>query len=642
MEPAAATRQAVALMAAPPATVRPILESRMPASSASLLRRSPRLHPLAACLAAALLMPAGHAGVRSAAVHGTVQVSNCDDAGPGSLREAVAAAADGDVVALGGLGCDTITLSSGPIAIAVANLSLVGPGREALAISGGDGQRVFDHGGSGTLSLAGLTVTHGAAADGGGCIRSAGHLVLDEVTVSSCAAGTPDAVGIAGGGASVAGNATLTGASFLDNRADGTQRVRGGALAVGGTLEATASRFTGNRAYSHDASGGSSTQNIAEGGAIHVLADAELIDSTISGNTAQSDTYEVFGGGLAVGSHPDGAAGSLELLRTEVSGNTVVSGCPVCAPQGGGIAAVGITRLRRSAVNGNTVGSAGLYGGAGGLRVFDAASTEIIDSTISGNHADSAGGGLIGPSQGYLTLDGSLVAGNFAGNQGGTEEGGGGVLCFSCTVQVSSSTISGNTAEANGGGIGILFGEYAPGTSTVVDSTISGNLGAEGGGFMLDGGRLRVSNSTIAFNQAGTRGAGISGTEYAYAIELQSSIIADNATGGATNNVWAFPDTVSGAGNLIPNAPGLPAAMPADTLTADPLLLPLADNGGPTATHALAGDSPALDAGSNPAGFEFDQRGKGHPRVVGSATDIGAYEREAADDDTIFRNGFDA
>ncbi|MBO9664383.1 right-handed parallel beta-helix repeat-containing protein [Dokdonella sp.] len=616
----------------------------MPVPSASLLRRRAlRLHPLVACLAAALLMPSGHAGVRSAAVHGTVQVSTCDDAGPGSLREAVAAAADGDVVELGGLGCDTITLSSGPIGIGVANLSLVGPGREGLTISGGDAQRVFDHAGNGTLSLSGLSVAHGTAADGGGCIRSAGSLALDDVVVSSCVAGTPDTADVAGGGASVAGNATLTDADFLDNRADGTQRVRGGALAVGGSLRATTSRFTGNRAHSHDASGGNPMQNLAEGGAIHVLADAELVDSTISGNTAQSDTFEVFGGGLAVGSHPDDVAGSLELLRTEVSGNTVVSGCPVCAPQGGGIAAVGITRLRRSVVLDNTVGSTGFYGGAGGLRVFDAASAEIIDSTISGNHADSAGGGLIGPSEGYLTLDGSLVTDNFAGNQGGTQEGGGGVLCFSCTIQVSSSTVSGNTAEANGGGIGILFGESAPGTSTVVDSTISGNVGAEGGGFMLDGGRLRVSNSTIAFNLASTRGAGISGTEYAYAIELQSSIVADNATGGAANNVWAFPDTVEGANNLIPNAPGLPASMPADTLTGDPLLLPLADNGGRTPTHALGEGSPAIDAGNNTLGLVFDQRGEGYAREVGAAADIGAFEQQPpGPDDVIFRDGFDA
>lgn len=602
-----------------------------------------RLRPLAACLVAALLMPAGNAAVRSASVRGSLQVSNCDDSGAGSLRETIAAAGDGDVVDLGSLTCDTITLGSGAIGIGVADLSLTGRGRKQLTISGGDSDRVFDHTGSGTLSLSGLTVTHGFGVEGGGCIRSAGSLALNDVTVSACAAGTPQTADVAGGGASVAVNATLTDAHFLDNQADGNLRVRGGALTVGGSLQASDSTFTNNRAHSHEVAGGSAFQNIVEGGAVHVLADAELVDSMISGNAAQSDTYEVFGGGLAVGSNPDDTAGSLDLLRSEVSDNTVVSGCPVCAPQGGGIAAVGITRLRQSVINGNAVGSAGFYGGAGGLRVFDAASLEIERSTISGNHADSAGGGLIGPSQGYLTLDASRVTNNFAGNQGGTHEGGGGVLCFSCTIQISSSTVSGNTAEANGGGVGILFGEYAPGTSSIINSTISGNVGDEGGGFMLDGGRARISNSTIAFNQANLRGAGISGSEYAYEIELQSSIVANNATGADANNVWAYPDTVSGAGNLIPNATGLPAAMPTDTLTADPLLLPLADNGGGLPTHALGEGSPALDTGNNALGLVFDQRGDGFPREVGAAADIGAFEQPPPDtSDVIFRDGFDA
>jgi hypothetical protein len=106
--------------------------------------------------------------------------------------------------------------------------------------------------------------------------------------------------------------------------------------------------------------------------------------------------------------------------------------------------------------------------------------------------------------------------------------------------------------------------------------------------------------------------------------------------------VWAFPDTVSGASNLVPNAPGLPAEMPGDTLTADPQLLPLANNGGLTPTHALAAGSVALDAGNNAIGLVFDQRGDGYLREVG-APDIGAFEQQSPEDgDLIFRDGFDA
>ena len=62
----------------------------------------------------------------------------------------------------------------------------------------------------------------------------------------------------------------------------------------------------------------------------------------------------------------------------------------------------------------------------------------------------------------------------------------------------------------------------------------------------------------------------------------------------------------------------------------DPLLGALADNGGPTKTHALLPGSPAIDAGPNPLtpfpGSDFDQRGDGYARVVAGIVDIGAFE----------------
>jgi hypothetical protein len=157
---------------------------------------------------------------------------------------------------------------------------------------------------------------------------------------------------------------------------------------------------------------------------------------------------------------------------------------------------------------------------------------------------------------------------------------------------------------------------------------------------MLDGGNASFSNSTIAFNAASIRGAGISAGEYTYQIDLQSTIVSNNLTGADANNVWAFPETVNGANNLVPNAGG-PAEMPADTITADPLLLALADNGGATPTHALDTGSAALDAGNNAIDLVFDQRGEGYAREVGTAADIGAYEQQAGTGDVIFADGFE-
>jgi hypothetical protein len=603
-----------------------------------------RLHPLAACLAAALMMQAGAAVV--AAPRGSLAVSTCDDAGSGSLRDVVATAASGDVIDLTGLGCPSITLSSGAIVIAasVDSLTIQGPDAAVLTLSGNDNDRIFEHQGSGTLTLSGLSLTHGRASDSGGCILADGNLALIDVTVIACAAGAPDVAGNSGGAAAVLGNVTLDNTRFTDNTLDGTLRVRGGALAAGGSFTATTSVFSGNHATSHAVDGSSPFDNIVEGGAIHALGDAELTDSTVSGNTASSDTYEVFGGGINVGSHVDNVVASLDLLRSTVSDNSASSTCDVCAPQGGGIAANGITALRQATLTGNTVGSTNHYGGGGGLRVFHAPSVEISRSTISANHADSAGGGLIAAEQGVLSIDASTIADNFAGNQGSTDEGGGGVLCLGCSVQLSSSTVSGNVAEYAGAGVAIRYGDYAPAPSTIIDSTISGNSsGDEGGGLFLDGSETHISNSTIAFNQAASRGAGISATEYTYQLELQSTLVSNNLTAGDANNVWAFPDTVSGANNLVPNAPGLPGEMPDDTLVGDPLLQPLADNGGATQTHALGVGSPAIDAGNDAIGLVFDQRGDGFPREVGAVADIGAFEQQAAaDPDLIFKTGFEA
>jgi hypothetical protein len=69
------------------------------------------------------------------------------------------------------------------------------------------------------------------------------------------------------------------------------------------------------------------------------------------------------------------------------------------------------------------------------------------------------------------------------------------------------------------------------------------------------------------------------------------------------------------------------------------MLLPLADNGGPTRTHALRAGSPAEDAGNNASGDPSDQRGTGFPRVIGPSADIGAFE--GVDADAIFFDGFD-
>jgi len=607
------------------------LEFHMKPISPRFRTRVLRRRHLAAGLALALAAPLAAAAT----------VTNCDDSGAGSLRDAIAGAASGDTIDFTGLGCNAIVLTGGALSVPLADLIVQGPGSASLSISGNDASRVFDHTGSGTLDLRGLTLTHGHASGDGGCVRTAANLSLDDVGANACAAGDATVAGINGGAIAAAGDATINGGTFDGNTADGTQRVRGGAIAVGNTLSVIGATFTNNTAWSHQ--DGNPNDDIAEGGAIFALGGAQLTDSIISGNTVKSDSYEAFGGGVASGSHPDHAIASFDMLRGQVRDNNVTTQCGVCAPQGGGIASVGETQVRDSLILSNTVYSPGHYGGGGGLRVFQASNAVVSGSTVANNHAPSAGGGLFGPESGVLSVEDTIVANNSSGNEAGLDEGGGGILCLGCAVVLRDSAVTGNTAGADGAGIFIHYGEYAPQATQIINSTISGNSSdAEGGGIMVDGGNASFSNSTIAFNSAATRGAGISASYYSYSLDLQSTIVSNNDTAGAANNVWAFPDTVSGANNLVPNAGG-PAQMPGDTITADPLLQPLADNGGATPTHALGEGSPAIDAGNNLLALDFDQRGSGFARTFGVAVDVGAYEAQPQPqpDDTIFANGFD-
>jgi len=119
---------------------------------------------------------------------------------------------------------------------------------------------------------------------------------------------------------------------------------------------------------------------------------------------------------------------------------------------------------------------------------------------------------------------------------------------------------------------------------------------------------------------------------------LQSSIIANNKfdscnAGGFLSDLTGVNATITGANNLIMGS----TLAPAGSLTADPLLEALADNGGPTPTHKLGASSPAIAHGNNVAGLTFDQRGAGHARTYTGVADIGAYQTG----DSPFNSGFE-
>jgi hypothetical protein len=246
----------------------------------------------------------------------------------------------------------------------------------------------------------------------------------------------------------------------------------------------------------------------------------------------------------------------------------------------------------------------------------------VKNSAVATNAQDwwQGGGGIYVGGGGVLNLTNSTVSDNTAG----PANGGGLYAIQNTTVNISNSTVSGNTAGNVAGAFRSL------GNAIIDNSTISGNTatGWHGGAIFHTDGALKISNSTIA-NNVGPDWApsaifvGSYNPAVVPSLELINTIITGNhwyaceqfASGGVVS-------LVSGGHNLIQDATCNPVA--SDAVVADALIGPLADNGGPTLTHALLPGSPAIDAADDAACPATDQRGITRPQ--GAHCDIGSYE----------------
>jgi CSLREA domain-containing protein len=255
-------------------------------------------------------------------------------------------------------------------------------------------------------------------------------------------------------------------------------------------------------------------------------------------------------------------------------------------------------------------------------------------STLSNARIVGNTGGGIFVFQSRLTLTNSTVAGNSAGSGGGiaNEDGG--------STTIISSTVAGNSADRFGGGIFNHIRVRVPAGVIVTNSTISGNSAGLGGGVFDEGSgtgfgpaSVSLTNSTITRNTATDRGGGIE-LSTAASVGLRNSIVAQNTSpvGPDVRNpgeddesfVSASSSLIGdGSGSGITNTNGNQVGSAGAPI--DPRLGPLADNGGPTRTHALLLGSPAIDAASTPDCPTTDQRGVSRPQ--GAACDIGSYER---------------
>ena len=400
----------------------------------------------------------------------------------------------------------------------------------------------------------------------------------------------------------------------------GEDSAKTGDLDVRGDLTIAA---TGGREATIDAIDGGDDQTMADR-VLEIIGDHRLALRSLA--ILDGGPLNISGGGGGVNAN----SGTLRVTRclferddnaaiSTGSGALTISRSTFIRGAGGGIAtAGGDVRIVRSTVSHNQdngIAGAGYFGtptvhvvrsrvidntlsanGANGAGFWVFGRVVISKSTVAGNRATGDGGGIYNDNKHELIVRDSTISGNRAENGGGIHNDGG-------TVQLVNDTLAGNRASEYGGGISQVPGALAKlNAVTVARNTANDdNAGSEGGGgvFGDSGAAYQIRNSLIALNEVGTGGTG-------------------------PDCLFGVPQASKGH-NLLGDASdclGFPG--PTDLIRSDPKIVQLADNGGPTKTIALRNRSPAIGHASKTTSPNRDQRGvrrDGRP-------DIGAFERQ--------------
>ena len=346
-------------------------------------------------------------------------VTNLLDNGPGSLRQAILDTPAGGTV-------DFQPGLSGTIDLPYTNdqlfidkdLTIAGPGADAITVSGDNTTRVFVTGAQVTIS--GLTIADGREDVGsGGGIYNSGTLTLTDCVVRDNHIFT-DATGFVGGGGIYNANfatLTITRSTLSDNSSMSFLGINeGGGIGNFGTLTIVHSTLTGNSAQA--GFGGA----VYSGGGTVAIA-----DSTLSGNSAFD------GGGI------DNVQGKVSITGSTLSGNS--------GRLGGGIGNSGTLTITDSALSGNTATSPTGVTQGGGISNFTIGTLTITDCTFSGNSAGNFGGGIY--NDGVVSITSATLSGNSART-------GGGINSNSGTVTVQNTLVADNTAGAGPDVSGLL------------------------------------------------------------------------------------------------------------------------------------------------------------------------------------------
>ena len=425
-------------------------------------RGTPTISKLARCLAAALAL------MGTPAMANTLQVTDCGDDGPGTLRTVVAGAADFDTVDIDSTVCGTITLTTGEIPINVSALYIAGVNGNPT-ITAGNSSRIFRHSGTRYLQLAHMNLTQGTyqrssdALAAGGCIFSASTVDTYDVHLSYCYA-------IADHGPAMGGAIYANFVAFVYSTVSGSiaatsaGSARGGGLAGGAVAATMNSSVTGNtaRGFYEACGGGIFATGVASYGSV-VTGNSAI--TTSSGSNVQTR-----GGGIC-------SLGSISVHRSSISGNTIQA--LTGEASGGGIFASSYRGQSRGffyydAVSGNTIVADGGNGAGAFLTISSVVAYSLFDHNQSTNNS-----ALV------VTQYPSLFYETTIANNVST---GSSAVFASAPIEVHESTIAFN--QSGGSSAGLYL--YPGGTALLQSALIAENVSTNGGGFDI------VARDTIA------------------------------------------------------------------------------------------------------------------------------------------------
>jgi hypothetical protein len=382
----------------------------------------------------------------------TITVTSTNDSGPGSFRQALMIAHDGDTITFAVTG--NIVLTSGGLPVN-KNITISGPGADQLSIDGNQAIVVFGvfYGKAATIS--GLTASN----------AQSGILNDGTVTVTNCVLSGHSRAGMYNVGTLTASNCVIS-----DNSGDGLYN--GHAILNVSDCIITGNSYSG--IYNYNSHGPSSS---VEHG--NDRRDANKIDGPFPGDVTIANT--IISDNSEHGIYNNG--GYVTILNSTLTGNSAGQ-----ASEGGGISIGSFKTPGGVIVINSTISGNAASGGGGGIAISYGGVT-LVNSTISGNSAD-AGGGI--SSNGWVQVTNSTISGNSAGKIGGGIASSGG-------VQLTNSTISGNAA-GSAGGIYCQQGQY-PYTNEISNTIF--NAGALGENIVNNGATVTSHGYNISSDDAG-------------------------------------------------------------------------------------------------------------------------------------------